>query len=297
MANLNNINKEEKYFINRFLESFYNAPLNSNTLTPVRDFIIYLADTEIQKLYSVYPSNENSILLNLINDSSDSRHGFLEYKKDNNFNVNAIITFNENKIFENLSSLDREKRINSFKELCLTVFHEVRHLEQYLMIDNISSYSSNIFANEYAIQNVFGKPFIDKHYSFLFTENDANESACNTYLEIMGEDKDIENLKNLCSGKKILGKYSANLPDLEEIMSIDSRLTSLIDFYPVLQKEFDNNGIRKTTLTLIKNKNLEIIKLHSNPKLSTSEKEAQTKNLHELYFELLYKKLTNSWFV
>ena len=132
MENLNNINKEEKYFINRFLEFFYSEPLNSNTIDSVRNFIIYLANTEIQKLYSIYPSNGETISLNLIDDPSDSRHGFLEYKKDNDFNVDAIITFNENKILENLSSPDREKRITSFKELCLTVFHEVRHLEQYL---------------------------------------------------------------------------------------------------------------------------------------------------------------------
>ncbi len=294
MENLNNINKEEKYFINRFLEFFYSEPLNSNTIDSVRNFIIYLANTEIQKLYSIYPSNGETISLNLIDDPSDSRHGFLEYKKDNDFNVDAIITFNENKILENLSSPDREKRITSFKELCLTVFHEVRHLEQYLMVDNKSSYPSNVFASEYAMQNVFGKPFIDKHYYFLFTENDANEAACNTYLEIMGEDKDIENLRNLYSGKKVLGKYSSNLPDLEEVMSIDSRLTSIIDFYPVLQKEFDNNGIRKTSITLIQDKDSEILEIHSSSKLSTSEKKAQSKDLHELYFELLYRKLTVS---
>ena len=144
------------------------------------------------------------------------------------------------------------------------------------------------------MQNVFGKPFIDKHYYFLFTENDANEAACNTYLEIMGEDKDIENLRNLYSGKKVLGKYSSNLPDLEEVMSIDSRLTSIIDFYPVLQKEFDNNGIRKTSITLIQDKDSEILEIHSSSKLSTSEKKAQSKDLHELYFELLYRKLTVS---
>ena len=320
MENQDRIIQKREIF-NLLLSYFKNNTLdlsNENNINEIRQILTAILQLELEELgFTINPniSDGSPIQILITNDPNDTRHAYLEYprKIDNKGNLIQIppsITLNEFNLYHNLDNPNVDIRTFAVKQLIQTLLHELRHLEQHLTITYfVNSKDSLMYAKDYALQGVLGKPFVEDNYFSFFIENDADESAYYKYLEIMGEDDDIRNLQKIEAGKKILGQYCAKISnnnfeyDIElkekdevttEILDdliCNKKIVDLIFLFPILQKEYNYDCTRKTPIQLVENMNYEINILMNNPNISGQLKQETLVNLQHMYFELIYKSI------
>ena len=159
--------KEEKIAIERqeitqFMKYFDNNALDFNDkqlLRKLQEHIERVFQLEIEEMgYSYDPNkddSENTFILKFINDPTNYNRGSQNpNRKIRNGKViqgKPIITYNIAHLYKNLASKDRNIRLQECKLIFKTVFHEIQHQRQHLMvIENVSSNEALRYARDFA---------------------------------------------------------------------------------------------------------------------------------------------------
>lgn len=175
------------------------------------------------------------------------------------------------------------------------------------MVDkNVSSRETIAYARDFVLKIMLKKVLIERNYRTLAVEANANEKSYNRYLEIIEEDsmsleRDIE------IGRMSTGRYSGiiNLKkEKKELYQRDDIAIEILDdiickrnkiemlkLYPILQKEYNMDGTKKSASELIQNMLSEIKSILGNKELSEEEQKLVIKDTKFMYYELIYRAL------
>lgn len=318
--------KEEKIAMQKremtgFMNHFENNQLDFNDmqlLQKMQRSITRIFQLEVEELgYSYKPNRDDSLNtfgLEFINNAKGTYRGLCR-----NGNNRPSIVYNIAHLYNELQSSDKDKRLLACKTLFKTVFHEIQHHRQYLMAKtNISSKEAMAYARDWALMNYLDKDWYSLdvktgNYDAYVLENNANEVGYRQYLEIMGlPDEEITNLMNIERGKLNISRYKANVnswdgkvhyesnglqerddvtvPILDNLISVRGK-TEILREYPILQKEYNMDGTKKSAVDLIKNMKDEIQDISQNSELSNKEKEQLIKDGQDMYYELIYRQI------
>lgn len=305
--------------IKRFMHYFkYNKLDVNNTvlLENMEKCITRVAKLEIEQIEDAFnpniKENGNSVLIEFINDPNDKYSG--KYRNLYLPNEKPIIKYNIDKIYRGLESKNELERLEQCKKLFKIVFHEIQHHIQYLMTQSNQSSTENLmYARDSVLQKYLPKDFYKTNYLEYMKENSANLNAYKRYLEIT-KDKDnrILDLIDIEIGKKATSRYKVNsyskdkkayyksnglleindviIPILDHLIC-DRSATEFLEIFPILQKEYNLDGSKKSAIELIENMKKEVDNISKQYKLSLSEKTQLTKNTQEMYYELIYRAL------
>ena len=230
-----------------------------------------------------------------------------------------LITYNTSKLYEDLQSSDKEKRLFACKTIFKTVFHEIQHHRQYLMTrTNVSSKEAIQYARDFAIKTYLQKDWYSRdkktgNYDAYTIENNANEVGYNQYLETIGiEDKKIEDLRVIEEGKLNTFRYKADVDSFDGQQHYDSKglqerddvtvpildnlikeknRTEILHIYPILQKEYNLDGSKKTAVELIKNMQKEVQEISENQAFTQIDKKILIQDTQEMYYELIDRQI------
>lgn len=320
--------KEEKIAIQRDIINFIMRYFCNNRLdfnyTPLiegmQKDITRIFQLEIEELgYSYQPDrddSENTFILKFINDSKKTIRGQCSCKKGE-----PTIIYNIAHLYEDLQSPNKEERLLGCKELFKTVFHEIQHYRQYLMTQkNVSSKDAIRYARDFALMTYLEKDWysFDRkkgNYGEYSIENNANAVGYKQYLEIMGYDEEINDLFEIKNGQFNISRYKANgvstyddqytynlgkkerdditVSILDDLIC-NHGLTEILKTYPILQKEYNLDGTKKSASVLIKNMEKEIQEISNNKFLSKEDKRKLIKDAQEMYYELIYNQIEKS---
>ena len=303
---------------------FKNNQLDFNDtklLQKMQNSITRIFQVEIEELgYSYQPNrddNQNTFGLEFINDSKETFRG-----QCHNSDGKSGITYNIAHLYSDLQSPDVDKRLLACKTLYKTVFHEIQHHRQYLMArTNVSSKDGLTYARDFALSGYLEKDWYSRdkktgNYDAYSIENNANEVGYRQYLETMGlSDKEITDLMNIEQGKFNIARYKANVnswdgqshyesdglqerddvtvPILDDLICVRGR-TEILKQYPILQKEYNLDGTKKSAIDLIKNMQKEIQDISQNQGFSNEDKAKLIRNGQEMYYELIYRQIEKS---
>lgn len=321
--------KEEKIAIQKkemtgCMNYFKNNQLDFNDtklLQKMQNSITRIFQVEIEELgYSYQPNrddSQNTFGLEFINDSKETFRG-----QCHNSDGKSSITYNIANLYSDLQSPDVDKRLLACKTLYKTVFHEIQHHRQYLMArTNVSSKDGLTYARDFALSRYLEKDWYSRdkktgNYDAYSIENNANEVGYRQYLETMGlSDKEITDLMNIEQGKFNIARYKANVnswdgqshyesdglqerddvtvPILDDLICVRGR-TEILKHYPILQKEYNLDGTKKSAIDLIKNMQKEIQDISQNQGFSNEDKAKLIRNGQEMYYELIYRQIEKS---
>lgn len=321
--------KEEKIAIQKkemtgCMNYFKNNQLDFNDtklLQKMQNSITRIFQVEIEELgYSYQPNrddSQNTFGLEFINDSKETFRG-----QCHNSDGKSSITYNIARLYSDLQSPDVDKRLLACKTLYKTVFHEIQHHRQYLMArTNVSSKDGLTYARDFALSGYLEKDWYSRdkktgNYDAYSIENNANEVGYRQYLETMGlSDKEITDLMNIEQGKFNIARYKANVnswdgqshyesdglqerddvtvPILDDLICVRCR-TEILKQYPILQKEYNLDGTKKSAIDLIKNMQKEIQDISQNQGFSNEDKAKLIRNGQEMYYELIYRQIEKS---
>lgn len=318
----------ERQIITEFMDYFKDNVLDFEDITVLKklcEHIERVFKLEIEELGykfdSVEKNNENSYELHFINDPKSPIGAFRI--KDRALTEGKIvhqkpsITLNIGVLFKGLYNIDKEKRLKTCKKIFYDMLHEIQHERQDLMVmQQVSSNESLKYARDFACKECLEEEWYDKNYDNYLIENNARIVGYEDYLKIM-RDEDEEILTNIGfeRGKYYTGLYMVDVwtkekttyyfskgslerdkvttTILDDLICKKSR-TELLDLYPILQKEYNMDGSRKSVTELIDNMRKEIYDISENTELSEIEKDELIKDAQEMYYELIYIQLEKS---
>lgn len=200
------ITKVMNYFENHKLDF-----QNDRLLAAMQNSITRIFQLDIEELGYTYdpknPDDKNTFDLEFVNDSAKHYRG----AHQSGFNLeNGKLTKNKPKIvynaahmYKDLDSNDKDTRLSACKTLFKTVFHEIQHHRQVLMArTNVSSKEGMLYARDFAIRSYLDEKWYTRNketgnYERYAIENNANETGYREYLEIMGSDDEISNLRDI----------------------------------------------------------------------------------------------------
>ena len=321
----------ERQEITQFMKYFDNNALDFNDtqlLQKLQAHIERVFQLEIEEMGYRYDPNkddsENTFILQFINDPTNytrGSQGTVRRIEDGKLIMGKpTITYNIANLYRNLTNANREIRLKECKLIFKTVFHEIQHHRQELMtIQGISSNEALRYGRDMAcMSGVLGKDWYSRdkdtgNYEAYTLENNANEVGYSQVIEIMGNaDHEISNLRDIERGKYNVSRYKADIDAFDGETHYDSnglqerddvtvpildslicekRKTNLLIFYPILQKEYNLDGTKKSAIELIKNMKGEIQDISQNPQLSNKEKEQLIKDGQDMYYELIYRQI------
>ena len=279
--------------------------------------------------YSYKPNrdnSENTFELSFINDPKATFRGqhnsgarldngkFIQGKPSIKYNVAAL--------YEGLQSPDKDKRILACKTLFKTVFHEIQHHRQYMMTrTNVSSKEGMQYARDFTIKQYLHKDWYSSNaktgnYAAYIIENNANEVGYSQFLETLGrEDREIANLRDIERGKFNISRYKADVdswdgqqhydsnglqerddvtvPILDSLI-VEKGRTEILQMYPILQKEYNLYGTKKTAVELIKNMQLEVQSISQNQTLTDKDRKKLIQDSQQMYYDLIYRQIEKS---
>lgn len=316
-----------------FMNYFENNELdfsNTQLLQKMQNAISKIFQLEIEELgYTFNPNRDNSqntFELTFINDPKATFRGqhnsgarlengqFVQGKPSIKYNIAVL--------YENLQSPDKDKRMLACKTLFKTVFHEIQHHRQYMKTrTNVSSKDGMQYARDFAIKQYLNKDWYSNNaktgnYAAYTIENNANEVGYSQFLETLGRtDSEIANLRDIERGKLNISRYKADVdswdgqqhydsnglqerddvtvPILDSLIGEKGR-TEILQMYPILQKEYNLDGTKKTALELIKNMQQEIRDISQNKTLTDTDRKKLVQDSQQMYYDLIYRQLENS---
>ena len=318
--------RTQRQEIKKLLQFFKNNKLdrsNEQAMNMIQDAIIRVFQLEVEELgykFDLRDPTHNTFKLHFINDANDNTRGEqIQPKKITENGVELLtpeITFNKYTMYKGLDSENVNTRIHTCKLLFNTVFHEIQHQRQELMAQkNYSSKEAITYGKEFALMYLLDNKFYSQNYNFFAIENNANETSYREYQSIMGYDINENNLRIFQEGKLNTGRfYAENISSKDGKSSFDYDLaerddiaTIILDniicqnhnlnalrIYPILQKEYNLDGTKKTAYELIQNMMLEQNEITNNNSLNDEERKTAIKDGQEMYYELIYKALERS---
>lgn len=304
-----NKREEERKIIREIIEYAYDENIEHNAeheeIEKIREWIIRIVKLEAKEL-----GYETQIILGEINREKfkkreDKGELYLRFSRSNideeagHFSVDISDEFstprapelyiNEN-YHEYLLENNRGKPIDPFIGMIDTVFHELRHMRQYLMArTGVSSYMSLIYAKEDFIINKYHKIYKNNHDSMKF-EEDAMIDAIKNWKDVYDAERRKQNLYSsmhkICITKKQRDDFAFDMFD-KLMKKKENRY--ILEIYPVLQKEYNEDGTKKSLNQVVENMKAETEEISNSNDLSDSEKDLLIKDCKEMYFEILYR--------
>lgn len=288
----------------------------------IKKFITQIFQMEIEEIgYHYNPDltdDENDIGLEIKDFGFQPFYGIQHSGKDI-INKKVIIekpkiAYNLGMICEGLVNNDEKTR----QETLRFIFHEIQHQRQHFMADKgISNKTALMYARDFVlydrkdcIQGFYheGK---NHNYDSFITENDANYVAYSKLYEFL-DNPELKYLKDIELGKIYSLMYKADatldngkvrylstglaernditIPILDDIIC-KRGFIEYLQLFPILQKEYNLDGTKKSVVELVQNMNQELSNLTQS---NLSNKELLIKDSKEMYYELIYRELEKS---
>ena len=316
-----------------FMNYFESNELDFNDtqlLQRMQNAITRIFQLEIEELgYSYRPDRDdskNTFELSFINDPQATFRGQhnsgARFENGKFIQGRPSIKYNIAALYEDLQSPDKDKRIFACKTLFKTVFHEIQHHRQYMKTrTNVSSKDGIQYARDFAIKQYLHKDWYSSNaktgnYAAYTIENNANEVGYSQFLETLGrEDSEVANLRDIERGKFNISRYKADVdswdgqqhydsnglqerddvtvPILDSLIGEKGR-TEILQMYPILQKEYNLDGTKKTAVELIQNMQQEIQKITQNKTLTDKDKKRLIQDSQQMYYDLIYRQIEKS---
>lgn len=272
-------------------------------------------------------SEDNDIILEFINDENVANRGNCDVERIKNergeyISKKPIITFNWHDFLQRLSSWDKNDRVDESKEMFKILFHELQHYRQFEMaLSKISNKDSLTYAKDLSLLDYMEHSFyqdrslrdtLGNYFNFAL-EADANLVGYSQYLDITKEDDEkIKNKRDIEIGRKANGRYSVKYysidkeeyynsngeverDDISTILMDDAicnkHKTEFLEKYPILQKEYNMDGTKKSLSDLIQNFKDEEKQLIEMDGLDEESRKILLKDCKEMYYEIMYRKL------
>lgn len=317
----------ERKVMKKFMNYFKDNRLDFNDtqlLQRMQESIARIFQLEVEEMgYNYSPSEnnaKNTIELNFVNDINGWYKGFC-----NSYSVPPTITYNIAHLYKDLQDRDVDKRLFACKNLYRIVFHELQHHRQHLMVrTNVSSRDGLRYARDFALMRYLQKKWYRDvnerggvgNYDSCTIENNANEVGYRQYLETIGSyDETITDLMNIEKGKLYTSRYKSDVsswdgkmyytsnglqerddvtvPILDDLICVRGGI-KILKYYPILQKEYNLDGTKKTAVELIKNMQQEMSTISKNQALMPQERAELMKDGQEMYYDLIYRQLEKS---
>lgn len=170
-------------------------------------------------------------------------------------------------------------------KLIMGVYHELNHARQLIMVrEGVCSKETLAYAKEFALFQAGKIDFYKQNYNRLIIESES----------LMDLDITEIGLRNIFGGIRNSNYYklrgnSINPIFREEVSNeLEQCITAdLIKMYPILQKEYNMDGTKKTAMQLVTNLKAELDKISSNQDLDEYSKRYAVRDCKEMYYELI----------
>ncbi len=300
--------KQEKIIVELFENLSKNHPDNQayfNSYFNKKILEIFKIELSYLGLNYVKPKHKsNDIDIKFVYDSLNDITGSFGINKNGKF----LITINTAMGgYSQLNSFDKNTRLSGLSTLLKTIFHEIRHLKQYLVIkENVSNKIVLRNAKEFLLiddpRDTYHKIYRDNHDNFAI-EADADYNAFLKRESFIKDKTDIND-----KHKILIKKTNRDISDMvindviyerdyivdkySDYIITEKKNKKFLEKYPVLTKEYNSDFTKKDILTLYKNMNSEIKEAESID--NKEERNVIIRDIQELYYELIYKRISNN---
>ena len=192
--------------------------------------------------------------------------------------------------FENVLKNHKDMLIDPFLRIAIIIFHELRHLRQDLMArTGVSSYISLMYAKENAIICMYPQIY-EKNHDSMRLEEDAIMESNKKWRRLYRGDRRLlmqyPSYHIIHMTKKQRDNFA--FEKFEKLIQKKGN-TKVLKEFPVLLKEYNEDGTKKSLNELVENMKLEIEEILTIDSVSDEEKDILIKDCKEMYFELLYR--------
>ena len=312
------INEEEKIIFKsllKFFETNKYSDMDKEIDGILEEAISRVFQLEMENLNLKYNPDSNNfkndIIMKIIDDSKKTIRGNEKSGKKIEFGEKVLykkkskIVYNKANLYINLSDEDSKVRLLACKRLFMTIFHEIEHLIQHRLVDQcISSKDTLMYARDFGLKELMRENFCKgKNYLNLSIEASARKKAYEKYMEVMGEyEPEIAFMRDIEEGILYFGEYESNIESgprditaiklLNQIIYDQDRL-DILEKYPALYKEYDEEGKRRNAFQLLYRMVKEEKILQEEKGKTKEEKEKLLGDSREMYYELIYIQLEN----
>ncbi|MGM9877994.1 MAG: hypothetical protein ACI33S_05015 [Bacilli bacterium] len=254
---------------------------------------------------SLYKKNQDSVKLIFINDPDVTMLG--NFKDESNYDVfldkivndgSYEVKLNEsNECFSKLDSSDVNLRVYACSELIRILFHEIRHYRQMQIVYSSESSDKALkYAKEYILINSINiRDRYRKNHDKYLSENDSelfSKNKISRYIPGIKKDNLDHIASYLFETIEIEDKYFAKMKEVPREDYVNYFVDALLNRqkgnlyylkrYPILQKEYNMDGSKKSLTELVNNYYNEL--LECNDKIKTI-------NIKRMYFDIIYRRL------
>ena len=257
---------------------------------------------------------KNDIYLGFIKKEDDNNNSNLGSFYPNHKNMKPKITINlcnYKDIY--LNDDDPNKRVWGCLRMFRTLFHELGHYKQYLMVKQcVSSKDALSYGRDFVLLP-YRRALYDRNYDSFAIETNANLEAFKEYDKIMGEDEFSMRSKYLYKGEFETGRYKYYKADkngrkrshkkmrddvsrkiIDQILSNENK-DYIFEISPILLKEYNYEDCsRKTPVQLIEEMEGEKALFERSDFIEEDEKQKLLTDSKEMYFELIYIALKDA---
>ena len=306
----------EKKHIKKWLHYFYTTKLDfedEQKLEELKDSIREIIKLETEEMG--YKDNFDVIF----SDEKNLGHYYIEgisWKDGKILKKTPAIKLNTSKLYRGLDAENYVDRMNKTEEIFYIVFHELQHARQMLMIQQaVSNKDVLMYARDYCMMRHLNG-FYNTNYEDYFCENEANEVGYEQLLVRLEEwDSGIFYQMEKEAERKNISKYYINkkskdgktkykylkkleredvcIPVIDDFICKKKHLEDL-QLYPILQKEYNIDGTKKSIKELVENMEREITETNQNTELSEKEKDKLIQDGQEMYYGLIYNQLARN---
>lgn len=270
----------------------------------VKDSLTEIFNLELE----LYGIDSSEIELKFSDDEDFSGNfSFARYydeKKRRYVDDKCKITINLGLAFEYINYGTRS-RLFSMKGLLNTLLHELEHFIQYKrLVMNMSSPDNLMFTKEFIYSDLlddYYDLYKDNHDSFSI-ESDAKRKSNSTLVQFLDfkkeraiEDVTVRNVDYHLSGLIVENdnkKYKYNKTDYINYKtdSVIEKHLELLDKFPILKKEYNEDGSKKTINSLVISMYKELSKINS-LNIDDNSKSLLINDMCNMYYELIYRRL------
>lgn len=252
---------------------------------------VILGEINIKKLRRMEDNGE--LFLRFSRSNIDEKLGYFAVDISKDFPTPRVpeIYINEN-YHEYALENYKDTQIDPFISIIDNVFHELRHMQQYLMArTGVSSYISLIYAKERFIIDRYYKIY-EKNHDSMRMEEDANIEAVKNWQEVYAAERRNQKLYSSSHKIGITKKQRDDFAcDMFDKLIKKEGNRYILKVFPVLQKEYNEDGTKKSLNQLLENMKSEIEEILNMEGLSDSEKDILMKDCKGMYFEILYREM------
>lgn len=298
--------EKERNLIRKMIEEFNTNKFefqNEEQKERIRQYLASIVELESgemgYKTEVVREDKEDKVTSEKLRKCKEEGSILLAFSKVSDFSFLTPVLIDDSRVFK--LGLSEKKLYDSFQNLSpdkasmyaiLVVMHELRHMKQHLMMSTgRSSYEGLISAKEYLIITDLHDLYGNNHDS-MFIEEDADIEATKRALELFNEEVYAGKRHTiLCDMGIIKGTRNDLVSDsVDELIRNGHSIDALVD-YPILNKEYNADGSKKTIAQLIQNMQAELKEISDIESMNDEEKAVLTNDCKSMYFEIIYRSI------